>query len=117
VKRRVASHSGQQNDRHYSVRLYALHEMTDLLERNGFRVDEVSGREATLGVFFGAHSPKMIVRAERLPGPFAEDGNTPPPVPPTPTPTPTVPKGALRPSEFPPSQAPLPQIPSEPTED
>jgi len=94
VKRRVASHSGQQNDRRYSIRLYALHEVRALLERNGFRVDQVSGREATQGVFFGVHSPKMIVRAERLPGPFSEEGNTPPPVP-------KVPKGALRPSELP----------------
>ena len=101
VKRRVASHSGQQNDRHYSMRLYALHEIRSLLERNGFRVDEISGREATLGVFFGVHSPKMIIRAERLPGPFAEAGNTPPPVPSTSS----VPKGALRPSEFPPDPA------------
>lgn len=108
VKRRVASHSGQQNDRHYSVRLYALHELRALLERNGFRVDEISGREATLGIFFGVHSPKMIVRAERLPGPFAEEGNTPPPLPSTPA----IPRGALRPSEFPPSQA-----PSQPAED
>jgi SAM-dependent methyltransferase len=96
VKRRVASHSGQQNDRHYSIRLYALHEIRALLERNGFRVDEVSGRQATLGIFFGVDSPKMIIRAERLPGPFAEQGNTPPPAPPS-----SVPKGALRPSDFP----------------
>ena len=101
VKRRVASHSGQQNDRHYSIRLYALHEIRSLLERNGFRVDEISGREATLGIFFGVHSPKMIVRAERLPGPFSDDSDTPPPVP-----TPSVPKGALRPSELPPSDMP-----------
>ena len=96
VKRRVASHSGQQNDRLYSVRLYALHEIRSLLERNGFRVDEISGREATQGIFFGVHSPKMIIRAERLPGPFSTDGSTPPSIP-----TPPVPKGALRPSEFP----------------
>ena len=96
VKRRVANHSGQQNDRHYSIRLYSLHEIRALLERNGFRVDEISGRQATLGVFFGVDSPKMIVRAERLAGPFTERGNTPPPVPPS-----TVPKGALRPSDFP----------------
>ena len=96
VKRRVASHSGQQNDRHYSIRLYALHEIRALLERNGFRVDEISGRQATLGIFFGVHSPKMIIRAERLPGPFAAQGNTPPPAPPS-----GVPKGALRPSDFP----------------
>ena len=96
VKRRVASHSGQQNDRLYSIRLYALHEIRGLLERNGFRVDEISGREATQGIFFGVHSPKMIIRAERLPGPFSEEGSSPPSVP-----TPPVPKGALRPSEFP----------------
>jgi len=96
VKRRVASHSGQQNDRYYSIRLYALHEIRALLERNGFRVDEISGRQATLGIFFGVHSPKMIIRAERVPGPFAERGNTPPPAPSS-----SVPKGALRPSEFP----------------
>ena len=113
VKRRVANHSGQQNDRLYSIRLYARHESRGLLKRNGFRVDEVSGREATLGVFFGVNSPKMIVRAERLPGPFAEDGNTPPPVPETPsspstdsTPSaPSVPRGALRPSEMPDADA------------
>jgi SAM-dependent methyltransferase len=96
VKRRVASHSGQQHDRCYSIRLYALHEIRSLLERNGFRVDEVSGREATLGIFFGVHSAKMIIRAERLPGPFTEESDTPPPVPTRP-----VPKGALMPSEFP----------------
>ncbi|MEM7437483.1 MAG: methyltransferase domain-containing protein [Myxococcota bacterium] len=95
VKRRVASHDGQERDRLYSIRLYALHEMRSMLERNGFRVDEISGREATPGVFFGVESPKMIIRAERLPGPFAPDGNTPPP---------PVPKGAL--SEFPPDDVP-----------
>lgn len=96
VKRRVASHGGQQNDRQYSIRLYALHEIRALLERNGFKVNEISGREATQGIFFGVHSPKMIIRAERLAGLFSGDGNTPPRVP-----TPPIPKGALRPSEFP----------------
>jgi len=97
VKRRVASHDGQERDRRYSVRLYALHELRAMLERNGFRLDELSGRDATPGVFFGAHSPKMIVRAERLPGIFsAEDSDAAPP--------PPVPKGAL--SEFPPDDPP-----------
>ncbi len=73
VKRRVASHDGQERDREYTIRLYALHEIRELLERNGFRVDEVSGREATPGVFFGAHSPKMIIRALRGPGLFSDD--------------------------------------------
>jgi len=96
VKRRVASHSGQQNDRRYSIRLYALHEIRALLERNGFRIDEVSGGEATMGIFFGVHSPKMIIRAERLHGAFAGEGEAR-----TPLPTPPIPKGALRPSESP----------------
>ena len=73
VKRRVASHNGQERDREYAIRLYALHEIRELLERNGFRLEQVSGREATPGVFFGAHSPKMIIRALREPGPFTED--------------------------------------------
>ncbi|MGB9341389.1 MAG: hypothetical protein WCB63_19260, partial [Polyangiales bacterium] len=98
VKRRVANHSGQQHDRLYSIRLYALHEICALLERNGFRVDEVSGREATLGIFFGIHSPKMIIRAERLPGSLNEETDTPPA-------RPSVPLGALRPSEYPPASA------------
>jgi hypothetical protein len=71
--------------------------MRALLERNGFRVDEVSGREATQGIFFGVHSPKMIIRAERLPGPFSGESTRP-----ESTPTPPVPKGALKPSDFPP---------------
>ncbi|MDH3486371.1 MAG: class I SAM-dependent methyltransferase, partial [Myxococcales bacterium] len=79
VKRRVASHDGQERDRLYSIRLYALHEIRAMFERNGFRIDEVSGREATMGVFFGTHSPKMIIRAERLPGPFSDGASTPPP--------------------------------------
>ena len=59
------------------------------MDANGFMIH-------VWGIFFGVHSPKMIIRAERLPGPFSEGGNTPPPVPPS-----SVPKGALRPSNFP----------------
>lgn len=95
VKRRVASHDGQERDRLYSIRLYALHEIRAMFERNGFRVDEVSGLEATPGVFFGPHSPKMIIRAERIAGVFTAEGETP---------APPVPKGAL--SEFPPEELP-----------
>ena len=114
VKRRVANHSGQQNDRLYSIRLYALHEICALLEQNGFRVDEISGREATLGIFFGVHSPKMIIRAERLPGSLKRASSI-PPVRPSTAPSvrpsaarpravvrPSVPLGALKPSQFPP---------------
>ncbi|MGB5415150.1 MAG: class I SAM-dependent methyltransferase [Polyangiales bacterium] len=112
VKRRVANHSGQQHDRLYSIRLYALHEICALLGENGFRVDEISGREATLGIFFGVHSPKMIIRAERLPGSLKRASSIPPVRPSTapssvrpsapPSVRPSVPLGALKPSQFPP---------------
>ncbi|MCA9578101.1 MAG: class I SAM-dependent methyltransferase [Polyangiales bacterium] len=65
VKRNVILDNGRQHDRHYSIRLYALHEMGMLLQNHGFRVVEVTGRYATPGVFFGAQSPRMIVLAER----------------------------------------------------
>jgi SAM-dependent methyltransferase len=106
VKRRVANHSGQQHDRLYSIRLYALHEICALLEQNGFRVDEISGREATLGIFFGVHSPKMILRAERLPGSLKRASSIPPVRPSTAAPSappsvrPSVPLGALKPSQL-----------------
>ncbi|MGB5286657.1 MAG: hypothetical protein WBN29_19275, partial [Polyangiales bacterium] len=79
---------------------------------NGFRVDEISGREATLGIFFGVHSPKMIIRAERLPGSLKRASSIPPVRPSTapssvrpsapPSVRPSVPLGALKPSQFPP---------------
>ncbi len=65
VKRNVILDNGRQHDRHYSIRLYALHELGQMLHHHGFRVAEVTGRYATPGVFFGAQSPRMVVRAER----------------------------------------------------
>ncbi len=65
VKRNVILDNGRQHDRHYSIRLYALHELGMLLQSQGFRTVEVTGRYATPGVFFGAQSPRMIVLAER----------------------------------------------------
>ena len=106
VKRRVANHSGQQHDRLYSIRLYALHEICALLEQNGFRVDEISGREATLGIFFGVHSPKVILRAERLPGSLKQRSSIPPVHPSVPPSVrPSIPLGALKPSQLPPDPA------------
>ena len=86
VKRNVILDNGRQHDRHYSIRLYALHELGQLLQTQGFRVVEVTGRYATPGVFFGAQSPRMIVLAERR----LSARDTPPPtlpsVPPPPPP-------------------------------
>jgi SAM-dependent methyltransferase len=67
VKRTVILDDGRQTDSVYSVRLYSLHELGKILHQKGFKVTEVSGLEATPGVFFGAESPKLIILAERRP--------------------------------------------------
>ena len=97
VKRTVMLDDGRQRESAYSVRLYALHELGQMLHQK-FRVVEVSGREATPGVYFGADSPRTIIVAERRlpeappprpPGPPAPpkrsdaDQTPPPAVPPT----------------------------------
>jgi SAM-dependent methyltransferase len=64
VKRTVMLDDGRQRESAYSVRLYSLHELGQMLHKS-FRVVEVSGREATPGVFFGADSPRLLVVAER----------------------------------------------------
>lgn len=65
VKRNVILDDGRQKETQYSIRLYALHELGQVLHQRGFRVVEVSGRECMPGVFFGADSPKMMIVAER----------------------------------------------------
>ncbi len=65
VKRTVILDDGRQRESSYSIRLYALHELGQLLHAQGYRVAQVSGREATPGVFFGAESPRMLILAER----------------------------------------------------
>lgn len=86
VKRNVILDNGRQHDRHYSIRLYALHELGQLLQVQGFRVVEVTGRYATPGVFFGAQSPRMIVLAERRLSARDTPSPTMPSVPPPPPP-------------------------------
>ncbi|MCS6797827.1 MAG: methyltransferase domain-containing protein [Myxococcota bacterium] len=68
VKRTVILDDGRQRETLYSVRLYALHELGHMLHQHGFRVTEVSGMEATRGVFFGADSPRIVILAERPAG-------------------------------------------------
>lgn len=67
VKRQVMLDDGRQNETVYTIRLYSLHELGQILHQRGFRVVEVSGREATPGVFFGNESPRLIIVAERRP--------------------------------------------------
>jgi hypothetical protein len=56
---------GRQTESEYSIRLYALHELGQMMQQAGFRVKEVSGGQATRGVFFGAQSSRIILLAER----------------------------------------------------
>jgi SAM-dependent methyltransferase len=65
VKRTMMREDGRQSDTEYSLRLYSLHELGQLLQQAGFRVNEVSGQEATRGVFYGTNSTRIILLAER----------------------------------------------------
>ncbi|HBQ15780.1 MAG TPA: SAM-dependent methyltransferase, partial [Myxococcales bacterium] len=67
TKRTVILDDGRQRDNLYSIRLFSLHELGQVLHHQGFRVVEVSGREAHPGVFFGADSPQLLILAERRP--------------------------------------------------
>ncbi|MDB4972645.1 MAG: Methyltransferase [Myxococcaceae bacterium] len=67
VKRTVILDTGKQLENEYSLRLYSLHELGQLLNASGFRVSEVSGRDALPGVFFGQESPNLMIVAERRP--------------------------------------------------
>jgi SAM-dependent methyltransferase len=65
IKRTVILDSGRQTENEYSLRLYSLHELGQLLNGIGFRVKDVSGRDALPGVFFGQESPSLVIVAER----------------------------------------------------
>jgi 2-polyprenyl-3-methyl-5-hydroxy-6-metoxy-1,4-benzoquinol methylase len=65
VKRTMMREDGHQSNAEYSLRLYSLHELGQLMQLSGFRVIEVSGQEAIRGVFFGAHAPRILMLAER----------------------------------------------------
>ena len=67
VKRTVILDNGRRRDWLYSPRLYSLHELSQILHQQGFRVVELTGMEAHPGVFFGSASPKLIILAERRP--------------------------------------------------
>ncbi len=65
VKRTVIRDDGHQYENFYSVRLYSIHELGQLMHNRGFRVLRVSSHESLSGVFFGADSPRMIILAEK----------------------------------------------------
>jgi SAM-dependent methyltransferase len=65
VKRTAMFEDGRSREVDYSIRLYALHEIGQMLHDTGYKVVEVTGHPAHQGVFFGAESPRLIVLAER----------------------------------------------------
>ncbi len=66
VKRTVILDDGRQRESLYSIRLYAFHELRQLLQERSLRVTQLSGWEATPGAFFGVESPRLIIAAERV---------------------------------------------------
>lgn len=82
VKRTMILEDRDQKESEYSVRLYPLHEIGQIMHNMGFRVTQISGMEATPGVYFGASSPRMILLAERRPEGGSPTGEMPkPPLP------------------------------------
>ncbi len=65
VKRTMIFDDGRQRELEYSVRIYSLHELGELLHRTGFRVVEVSGHRRTPGAFFGPTSRELIILAQK----------------------------------------------------
>jgi SAM-dependent methyltransferase len=65
VKRSVILDDGRTRECTYSVRVYSLHEIGKLLHDVGFRVTEATGHPSVPGVFFGEHSPRIIVVAQK----------------------------------------------------
>ncbi len=65
VKRTVIFDDGRQREVEYSVRLYSLHELGELLHESGFRILEVSGHLRTPGAFFGPSSRELIILAQK----------------------------------------------------
>jgi SAM-dependent methyltransferase len=79
VKRTMMREDGRQNESEYSIRLYSVHELGQMLKQAGFSIKEVSGQEATRGLFFGAQSGRIIMLAERRNGTRRADSVPPDP--------------------------------------
>jgi SAM-dependent methyltransferase len=79
VKRTMMREDGRQSESEYSIRLYSVHELGQLLKQAGFSIKEVSGQEATRGLFFGSHSTRIIMLAERRTTPRGSNEQSVPP--------------------------------------
>lgn len=63
VRRYMVFGDGRERTHDIDVRLYAAHELRQMLELVGLRVEEVSGAVETRGAFFGACSPTIWMTA------------------------------------------------------
>lgn len=64
VKRTVIFEDGRQRETEYSIRLYSLHELGQVLHAAGFRILEVSGNARTPSAF-GPSSRELIILAQK----------------------------------------------------
>lgn len=76
VKRVVMMDGTKQQDRQYSLRLYALNEIRDLCKVAGLQLTTVSGHEATPGVFLGPESPRIVALAQKTSKNGSEERST-----------------------------------------
>lgn len=65
VKRTIVFEDGRQFEHVYDVRVFAVHELVELVTSIGLGVVEVSGSRHTRGRFFGATSPDIWLVARR----------------------------------------------------
>ncbi|MCK9521567.1 MAG: methyltransferase domain-containing protein [Proteobacteria bacterium] len=66
ITRQLIIGDNEKQSRHeFSLRLYSLHEIGQMMHATGFAVTKVSGHRATPGAFFGPESSKLIIVAER----------------------------------------------------
>lgn len=65
VKRTLLLDDGRQRESEATIRLYALHELGQILHQGGFRVVEVSGHFRTPGAYFGPASRQLIILSQK----------------------------------------------------
>jgi SAM-dependent methyltransferase len=65
VKRTLLMDEGGKKVMEYSMRIYSLHELGNMLHSIGFAVHSVGGHRAAPGAFFGEESPRIIISCQK----------------------------------------------------
>ena len=66
VKRLLVFSDGTQREANISIRLFAVHELAEMMRMVGLRVLDVTGAPQTEGTFFTTQSQRLMVTAERI---------------------------------------------------